>query len=35
MGDRGFGRGQIIWRNEDGVLACGSEPRCDGQAAAW
>jgi gamma-glutamyltranspeptidase/glutathione hydrolase len=34
-GDRGFGRGQIIWRNEDGVLACGSEPRCDGQAAAW
>ena len=35
VGDRGFGRGQIIWRNEDGVLACGSEPRCDGQAAAW
>jgi gamma-glutamyltranspeptidase/glutathione hydrolase len=34
-GDRGFGRGQIIWRTEDGVLACGSEPRCDGQAAAW
>jgi gamma-glutamyltranspeptidase/glutathione hydrolase len=33
--DRNFGRGQIIWRNEDGVLACGSEPRCDGQAAAW
>ena len=33
--DRGFGRGQIIWRNEDGVLVCGSEPRCDGQAAAW
>ena len=33
--DRAFGRGQIIWRNEDGVLACGSEPRCDGQAAAW
>jgi gamma-glutamyltranspeptidase/glutathione hydrolase len=35
VGDRGFGRGQIIWRKEDGVLACGSEPRCDGQAAAW
>ena len=35
VGDRGFGRGQIIWRNEDGVLICGSEPRCDGQAAAW
>ena len=34
-GDRGFGRGQIIWRNEDGVFVCGSEPRCDGQAAAW
>jgi gamma-glutamyltranspeptidase/glutathione hydrolase len=33
--DRQFGRGQIIWRMEDGVLACGSEPRCDGQAAAW
>ena len=34
-GDQNFGRGQIIWRNEGGVLACGSEPRCDGQAAAW
>ncbi|MEG2172554.1 MAG: gamma-glutamyltransferase, partial [Desulfovibrionaceae bacterium] len=35
VGDRGFGRGQIIWRHEDGVLAGGSEPRTDGQVAAW
>lgn len=35
VGDRAFGRGQIIWRNEDGVLAGGSEPRTDGQIAAW
>ncbi|MHC1730124.1 MAG: gamma-glutamyltransferase family protein [Syntrophobacteraceae bacterium] len=35
VGDRDFGRGQIIWRNEDGVLAGGSEPRADGQVAAW
>jgi gamma-glutamyltranspeptidase / glutathione hydrolase len=33
--DRDFGRGQIIWRNRDGVLAGGSEPRTDGQVAAW
>lgn len=30
-----FGRGQIIWRNENGVLAGGSEPRADGTVAAW
>jgi gamma-glutamyltranspeptidase/glutathione hydrolase len=35
VGDRDFGRGQIIWRNRDGVLAGGSEPRADGQVAAW
>ena len=35
VGDRGFGRGQIVWRNGDGVLAGGSEPRADGQVAAW
>jgi gamma-glutamyltranspeptidase/glutathione hydrolase len=35
VGDREFGRGQIIWRNREGVLAGGSEPRADGQAAAW
>ncbi|MCL2376406.1 MAG: gamma-glutamyltransferase family protein [Defluviitaleaceae bacterium] len=32
----GFGRGQIIWRNPDtGVLAGGTESRCDGAIAAW
>ncbi|MBA4494662.1 gamma-glutamyltransferase [Paenactinomyces guangxiensis] len=31
----GFGRGQIIWRNQDGVLAGGTEPRTDGAVAAW
>lgn len=31
----GFGRGQIIWRSEDGVLAGGTEPRADGAVAAW
>jgi gamma-glutamyltranspeptidase/glutathione hydrolase len=31
----GFGRGQIIWRNDDGVLAGGTEPRTDGTIAAW
>ena len=30
-----FGRGQIIWRLEDGVYAAGSDPRADGQVAAW
>lgn len=30
-----FGRGQIIWRDEHGVLAGGSEPRADGMAASW
>jgi gamma-glutamyltranspeptidase/glutathione hydrolase len=35
VGDLGFGRGQIIWRKKDGVLAGGSDPRSDGQVAAW
>jgi len=35
VGDLRFGRGQIIWRNRDGVLAGGSDPRADGQVAAW
>jgi len=31
-----FGRGQIIWRDpQSGVLCGGTEPRCDGQIAAW
>ena len=30
-----FGRGEIIWRNEDGVLCGGCEMRTDGQVAAW
>ena len=30
-----FGRGQIIWRNADGVLCGGTEPRTDGAIAAW
>ena len=30
-----LGRGQIIWRMEDGTLAGGTEPRCDGTVAAW
>lgn len=30
-----FGRGEIIWRDENGVLAGATEPRADGTAAAW
>lgn len=30
-----FGRGQIIWRNDEGVLCGGTEPRTDGTIAAW
>lgn len=30
-----FGRGQIIWRDENGVLCGASEPRADGFVAAW
>ncbi|WP_427112632.1 gamma-glutamyltransferase family protein [Megasphaera sueciensis] len=30
-----YGRGQIIWRNEEGVLMGGTEPRADGVVAAW
>ena len=30
-----MGRGQIIWRMENGLLAGGTEPRCDGTVAAW
>ena len=31
----GFGRGQIIWRSKEGVLAGATEPRADGTVAAW
>lgn len=30
-----FGRGQIIWRLENGAFAGGTEPRTDGQVAGW
>ncbi len=30
-----YGRGQIIWRSEDGVLMGATEPRADGTVAAW
>lgn len=30
-----MGRGQIIWRNEEGILCGGTEPRTDGTIAAW
>ena len=30
-----MGRGQIIWRTDNGLLMGGTEPRCDGTVAAW
>ncbi len=30
-----MGRGQIIWRTDNGLLIGGTEPRCDGAAVAW
>lgn len=30
-----FGKGQVIWRLDNGVLAGGTEPRSDGGIAAW
>ena len=33
--DTTFGRGEIIWRDENGVLAGATEPRADGTVAAW
>ena len=30
-----MGRGQIIWRDENGVLTGATEPRADGLVAAW
>lgn len=31
----GFGHGQIIWRNESGLLIGGTEPRMDGAVVGW
>ena len=31
----GMGRGEIIWRMDDGTLVGGTEPRADGTIAAW
>lgn len=30
-----FGRGQVIVRNDDGVLCGGTDPRTDGAAVGW
>ena len=30
-----MGRGQIIWRTENGLLIGSTEPRCDGAVAVW
>ncbi|MDQ0256631.1 gamma-glutamyltranspeptidase/glutathione hydrolase [Evansella vedderi] len=36
LDEGGFGRGQIIWRNnKTGVLCGATEPRTDGEVAAW
>lgn len=35
MDTASFGRGQIIWRTPDGVLAGGTESRADGHIAMW
>lgn len=35
LGSGSFGRGEIIWRQDNGVLVGGTEPRTDGQVAAW
>lgn len=35
VGSGEFGRGQIIWRLENGVLVGGTEPRTDGHISAW
>jgi gamma-glutamyltranspeptidase/glutathione hydrolase len=35
VGNLTMGRGQIIWRDQHGVLAGGTEPRTDGTVAAW
>lgn len=34
-GGNAMGRGQIIWRKENGVLVGGTEKRADGAIACW
>ncbi len=31
----GFGRGEIIWRDDNGILCGACEPRTDGYVAVW
>lgn len=33
--ENGFGRGQIIWRDAEGVLMGATDPRADGAVASW
>jgi gamma-glutamyltranspeptidase / glutathione hydrolase len=35
LGNAGFGRGEIIWRLSNGVMVGATEPRADGQVAAF
>jgi len=35
IGQGFFGRGQIIWRHNDGIYIAGSDPRADGMAVGW
>lgn len=35
VGATTYGRGQIIWKNEQGALAGATEPRMDGVVATW
>jgi gamma-glutamyltranspeptidase/glutathione hydrolase len=35
MGPGSFGRGQIIWRDDNGVLVGGTDWRADGTVAVW
>ena len=35
VGSTTYGRGQIIWRNDQGTLTGATEPRTDGSVAVW